>query len=99
MKQIRGESLVALIRNMLNGQQPFGATTLQYIAPVYVAPQYLIKAAQRKYQRGIFVIGANARELNGFWEKVDIKASGFEDRPKPVARTIVADIIEGAQEY
>ena len=59
------------------------------------SPQFtwhLIKAAQRKYQRGIFVIGADARELNKFWEKVDIKASGFEDRPKPVARTIV-DII------
>jgi len=57
--------------------------------PVYLRPNYLINAARRKYGRNIFVIGAAEDKLNEFWENVEIKASGFDKRPKPVARSIV----------
>ena len=88
----------------------FGSfATPQSSDPIYVKPKYLINAAKRKYGRNIFVIGATDSELNEFWENVEIKASGFNQRPKEVARSIVditakehkntSDIIDSVEIY
>ena len=58
---------------------------------VYVAPDYLIEAAQRKYGMNIYVLGTMESDLNTFWNAVEAKAYSFNenDFPKQVARTIV----------
>jgi len=56
---------------------------------VYHRPNYLINAARRKYGRNIFVIGAVEKNINEFWENIEIKASAFDQRPQQVAQSIV----------
>ena len=58
---------------------------------VYVTPTYLLKAAQRKYGQGIFVIGAVESELAEFWDTVEAKGANFDKnkRPDEVDRIII----------
>ena len=91
---------MAFIRDIFEGREgqrlrqsygDFGlfAAPQRPVPVVHVKPSYLIAAARRKYGREIYVIGAVEDKLNEFWENVEIKASAFEERPKPVARSIV----------
>lgn len=60
-------------------------------APIYAVPDYLVKAAQKKYGRRISVLGVLQNSLDEFWDTVEAKASNFnqQDFPEEVGRAIV----------
>ena len=57
----------------------------------YVQPEYLVKAARRKYGRRIQMIGALESSIAEFWGNVEAKGTPFNpnDRPTPESKVIV----------
>ena len=57
----------------------------------YVQPEYLLKAARRKYGRRIQMIGALESSIAEFWGNVEAKGTPFNpnDRPTPESKVIV----------
>ena len=57
---------------------------------LYVTPQYLLNAAQKKYGRRIEVIGAEENALLKFWSSIEAKAAYHDqERPNEDSRLII----------
>ena len=58
---------------------------------IYITPAYLFNAAQRKYGKGIQVLGYDEDGLAQFWSTIEAKSAYFndEERPKEVNKLII----------
>jgi len=76
----------------MGGRQKYGRFGSFAGPDEYQLPSYLINAAQKKYGRGILLIGATDDDIKEFWRNVEVKASnsGFQDTPpREVTRQVV----------
>ena len=64
----------------------FGDLQLGVAPVVYVKPPYLVNATRRKYGRNVYVIGTEETKLTEFWANVEVKATGFNQRPQEIGR-------------